>query len=96
MRLLYASRGQRMTPLSIRRLWTMYADIMFRDNTIATSKGGRMFSRTLAHGAFYAGPRSTLKVLAHMLERGNIEQLHRTIERQGKQIQGYAPRKRRH
>ena len=88
-----------MTKLSIRRLWTLYADIMFRDNTIASSKGGRMFSRTLAHGAFYAGARSTLKVLGYMLERGDIEQLHRTIDRQGRQINvitGLAPRKRRH
>lgn len=37
--------------------------------------GGKVFSRTLAHGAFYAGARSTLKVLAFMLERGDIEQL---------------------
>jgi hypothetical protein len=52
-----------------------------------------------AHGAFYAGARSTLRVLAHMLERGDIEQLHRTIERQGRQIKvilGDASRKRRH
>jgi hypothetical protein len=54
-----------MATLSIRRLWVMYQDIMSRDNTIATSKGGRIFSRTLAHGAFYAGARSTLKVLAY-------------------------------
>ncbi len=42
---------------------------------------------------------TTLKVLAYMLERGDIEELHRTIERQRRQIkviQGYAPRKRRH
>jgi hypothetical protein len=77
----------------------MYAGIMFSDNTIAASRGGRAFFRTLAHGAFYAGARSTLKVLAHTLERGDLEKLHRTIERQGRQInalQGYAPRKRRH
>lgn len=80
-------------------MWMMYADIMFRDRTIASSRGGRAFSRTLPHGAFYAGARSTLQVLAYMLERGDIEELHRTIERQGRQIkviQGYAPRKRRH
>jgi len=50
----------------------------------------------VAHGAFYAGAKSTLKVLAYMLERGDIEELHRTIEREGRQIrvlQGYAPRK---
>jgi hypothetical protein len=49
-----------MTTLSIRRLWMLYAEIMFSDNTIAASKGGRMFSRTLAHGASYAG--AALKV----------------------------------
>ena len=88
-----------MAKLSIRRNWTMYADIMLEDNTIASSKGGRIFCRTLAHGAFYAGARSTLQVLAHMLERGDIEELHRTIASQGRQIKvitGLAPRKRRH
>jgi hypothetical protein len=63
-----------MTTLSIRRLWVMYQAIMFADDAIAAGKGGRMISRTLAHTAFYAGARSTLKVLAHMLERGDIEQ----------------------
>jgi len=40
-----------------------------------------------------------LKVLACMLERGDIEEMHRTIEREARQIrvlQGYVPRKRRH
>ena len=88
-----------MAKLSIRRNWTMYADIMLEDNTIASSKGGRIFCRTLAHGAFYAGARSTLQVLAYMLEQGDIDQLHRTIAQQGRQIRviaGLAPRKRRH
>ena len=62
-----------MTKLSIRRMWTMYADIMFRGGTIASIKSGRAFSRTLAHGAFHAGASSTLKVLAFTLERGDIE-----------------------
>jgi hypothetical protein len=59
-------RGQRMTKLSIRRNWKMYCDIMFRDNTTASSKGGRAFSRAFAQGAFYAGASSTLQVLAHI------------------------------
>jgi hypothetical protein len=46
------AKGQRMTKLSIRRMWTMYADSMLSDNTIASSEGGRMFTRTIAHGAF--------------------------------------------
>ncbi len=66
-----------MTRLSIRRNWKMYCDIMFRDNTTAPSKGGRAFSREFAHTAFKAGARSTLQVLAHMLERGEIDELHR-------------------
>jgi hypothetical protein len=42
-------------------------------------------------------PEVTCDVLAFMLEPGDIEQLHRTIERHGRTmrvIQGYAPRKR--
>jgi hypothetical protein len=74
-------RGLRITTLSIRRLWVMYQDIMFRDNTIAASRGGRIFARTLAHSSFYAGARSVLKVLAYTLERGDLDELHCTIER---------------
>jgi hypothetical protein len=54
-------------------------------------------SRAFAHGALYAGARSTLQTLAHMLERGEIAELRRGIEREGRQIgviQGYAPGKR--
>ena len=74
-------------------------DIIFEDGTLASTKGGRVFCRTLAHGTFYAGARSTLQVLAYMLEHGDIEELHRTIAQQGRQIKvvaGLAPRKRRH
>lgn len=66
MRLLYAPGSSKMIKLSIRRLWTTYADIMFQDN----ARSGMTFSRTLAHASFYAGARSTLKVLAYMLEHG--------------------------
>jgi hypothetical protein len=88
-----------MAKLSIRRNWSAYAEILLDDKAPAFSKGGRASSRTLAHGAFYAGARSTLQVLAFILERGDIEQLHRTIASQGRQINvitGLAPRKRRH
>ena len=88
-----------MTKLSIRRNWTAYAEILSEDETLASSKGGRKFCRALAHGAFYAGASSTLQVLAYMLEQGDIDQLHRTIAQQGRQIRviaGLAPRKRRH
>jgi hypothetical protein len=88
-----------MTKLSIRRNWQMYCDIIFRDSAATPSKGGRAFSREFAHSAFYAGARSTLQVLAHMLERGELDELHRTIAQQGRQIRviaGIAPQKRRH
>jgi hypothetical protein len=48
-------RGLRMKKLSIRRNWTAYADMLLNDETIVSSKAGRMFCRTIAHGAFYAG-----------------------------------------
>jgi hypothetical protein len=88
-----------MTELSIRRNWTMYADIIFEDGTLASTKGGRMFCRSLAHGAFYAGARSTLQALAYMLDHGDIGGLHRTIAQPGRQLRviaGIAPRKRLH
>lgn len=53
----------------------------------------------LAQNAFYLGAQSTQKVLAYTLEHGDIEELHRAIDRQGRQIkviQAYAPRKRWH
>jgi hypothetical protein len=55
--------------------------------------------QVLAQGAFYAGARGVLKVLAYLLERGDDEELRRTIQRQGRQIkalQGLRPRARRH
>jgi len=94
MRLLYAPRGQRMTTLSIRRLWTLYKRV-----TVAHGVGSSRRDLALAHGAFYSGARGVLKVLDHMLEHGDIDELHRTIQRQGRQInriQGRRPRTRRH
>jgi hypothetical protein len=52
-----------------------------------------------AQAAFYAGARATLKVLNHLLEHGEDDELRRIIERQGRQIkalQGLRPRPRRH
>jgi hypothetical protein len=52
-----------------------------------------------AQAAFYAGARSTLKLLNHMLEQGDDDELHRTIGHHGRQIkalQGLRPRARRH
>ncbi|HTL20799.1 MAG TPA: hypothetical protein VL220_08790 [Steroidobacteraceae bacterium] len=41
----------------------------------------------LAQDAFYNGARSVLKVLAHMLEHGDVDELHHTIDRHGRQIE---------
>jgi hypothetical protein len=52
-----------------------------------------------AQAAFYAGARSTLKVLGYLLEWDDEDELHRTIERHARQIkaiQGLRPRARRH
>ena len=60
---------------------------IFQDEcTLATA------SRDLVRGG-------VLKVLDHMLEHGDIDEVHRTIQRQGRQInriQGLRPRARRH
>jgi hypothetical protein len=80
------------TALSLRRLWTMYKRLLAADGL-----GKR--DVILAQAAFYAGARATLKVLNHLLEHGQDEELRRTIQRQGRQIkalQGLRPRARRH
>ena len=56
----------------------MRADIMFSDISIASSKAGKSCSRTLTHGAFYAGARSTLNVPAYMLRDGAVKLLNLT------------------
>ena len=60
--------------LSLRRLWTMYKRI-----AIASGVGVSKRDLALAHGAFYAGARGTLKVLAHLLEHGEDDEQRRTI-----------------
>jgi hypothetical protein len=55
--------------------------------------------QVLAQAAFYSGARGVLKVLNHLLEHGQDDELHRTIQRHGRQIkalQGLRPRARRH
>jgi hypothetical protein len=81
-----------MARLSLRRLWTMYKKLLIAD-------GFSKRDLILAHATFYAGARATLKVLAHLLEHGDDEELHRTIERHGRHnraLQGLRPRARRH
>jgi hypothetical protein len=77
---------------TLRRLWTMHKKLLVED---------RMSRRdqVLAQGAYYAGARCVLKVLNHLLEHGDDEELRRTTQRHGRQIkalQGLRPRARRH
>jgi len=61
-----------MTALSLRRLWTMYKRVLGQGGV---GKRDLRFTQ----GAFYAGARSTLKVLDYMLEHGNDNELRETI-----------------
>lgn len=76
---------------SLRRMWTMYKKILVYDGM------GRR-DQVLAQGAFYSSARGVLRVLGHLLEDGDVDELHRVIRRHGRTIrvlQGMAPRKRR-
>jgi hypothetical protein len=49
--------------------------------------------------AFYSGARGVLKVLAHLIQQGDYEELHETITRHGRlieKIQRRRPHARRH
>jgi hypothetical protein len=80
------------TTLSLRRLWTIYKKIL------ADGGMGRR-DLILAQDSFYGGARGVLKVLAYMIEQGDHDELHKTVERYGRQInriQGRRPPARRH
>jgi hypothetical protein len=77
---------------SLRRMWTMYKVLLAAD-------GISRREQVLAQGAFYSGGRAIFKVLNHLLEHGDDEELRRTIQRHGRQIkalQGQRPRPRSH
>jgi len=79
-------------PLSLPALWAIYKRLLSSDCFTT-------HDRILAHSAFYAGARVTLRMLAQMIEHGDYELLHKTIERQGrrmKALHGLKPRRRRH
>jgi hypothetical protein len=80
------------TTASLRRMWTMYKKLLVED-------GMSRRDQVLAQGAFYSGARGVLRVLGHLLEDREVEELHRVIRRHGRTIrvlQGMAPRKLRH
>ena len=77
---------------SLRRMWTMYEVLLAAD-------GMSRREQVLAQGAFYSGARAIFKVLNHLLEHGEDDELRKTIQRQGRQIkalQGLRPKARRH
>jgi hypothetical protein len=47
----------------------------------------------ISQAAFYNGARGVLKVLSYMVEHGLYEELHDTINRQGRQIRKIAARR---
>ena len=80
--------------LSLRRLWKIYKQTMV-DAGIADPR-----HVALAQDAFYSGARSVLMVLDHLAREGEIEEMHDTISRSGRQIavirRSRPPSKRRH
>jgi hypothetical protein len=81
------------TTPSLRRLWTLY-----KRTSVAYSAGGKR-ALAISHLAFYSGARRLLKVLAYLIERGDYDEPHEIIRRQGRQIdriQARRPRARRH
>jgi hypothetical protein len=81
------------TALSLRRLWTIY-----KRTALAYGSGSKR-DLALSQAAFYSGARGVLKVLDHLIAKGDYEELHRAIERYGRQvkaIQTRNPRARRH
>ena len=68
---------------SIRRLWTMYKKTVLREGLGITR---RNHTQVLAQNAFYYGACGVLQSLARLLERGDVEEMHRVIERHGRRI----------
>jgi hypothetical protein len=79
--------------LSLRTLWRIY-----KRTGIVTGTGGKP-DLAITQLAFYSGARGVLRVLAHLIEQGEYEELHETIRRHGRlldRIQGRRQRVRRH
>jgi len=82
------------TALSLRRLWTIY-----KRTAIAQGIGIGKRDLALSQVAFYAGARGVLRVLDHMIAKGEDEAVQQTIKRFARQIraiQRLHPRAQRH
>lgn len=80
----------RTTMPSIRRLWTMYKKTALQEGLGRTR---RDHVQVLTQNAFYFGSYSVLQALNHLLEHGHVEEMHRVIERHGRQIRAMRGRK---
>ncbi len=60
-------------------MWTIYKKLLVED-------GISRRDQVLAQGAFYSGARCVLKVFDRMAVHGDVEELHRTIGRFGRQL----------
>ena len=81
-----------MATLSLRRLWSIY-----KRTAVDPGESKRTLARTQL--AFYSGARGVLRVLAHLIEQGEYEELHETIRRHGRlieSVQGRRLRAKRH
>ena len=80
---------------TIRRMWTFYKHIVLQEGLGIRHRNQ---VQVLAQNAFYLGAQTTLQALATLLEDGDVDQVHRVIERHGRQIkaiQGLRPQARR-
>jgi hypothetical protein len=68
-----------MATLSLRRLW-----IIYKRTTLKSGSSQR--ERLNTQLAFYTGALGVLKVLSYLMERGDYEELHTTIRREGRLI----------
>src|SRR4029077_2419620 len=78
---------------SLRFMWAVYKQLLVEEGR--TSRREQL----IAQAAFYSGARCVLKVLDHLAENGQVDELQRVVRRQGRAIrrlQGKQPLRPRH
>ena len=68
---------------TLRRMWTAYKRTVLQEGFGLSRRDP---AQLLAQDAFYMGARSVLHALATHLERGDVEEAHRFIAREGRRI----------
>lgn len=74
---------------TLRRMWSMYKELLIEN-------GMSRRDQIIAQEAFYSGARGVLKVLDHLVEGGEVEELQRVIRHHGRTIRGLQGRRRAH